>query len=318
MGFIEDIFRKKPEGISEKDVEDFVSRKIEEHTSLDYKNIRAFGDFEELSKDVSALANSAGGLMVLGISEDRIKENKEAIKIFPKEITWGDKHLSKEKLEDNLIGKIRPKILGLRIIPIRRSDGLVIFLIDIPQSENPPHMASDNRYYRRLNFRRVPMEHYEIADLFGKRRKPLLNLIPELKDVKIQDSVYQFNVRLLIANIGKAIARHAQLAISFFNLEIISIKGDFHRIDYLRKNTPSIQYGEHISVFYPTDKRRNAIGDITLIVKNNDKPITIDYDLIAEDMELKENQFRFGIKELEKGKQMIEQGQKPIFIQELI
>ena len=167
MGFVERWFTKKPCDVKAEDIESFISRKIEENINLDYKDIRSYSNYDELSKDISAFANSEGGLIILGVSEERIGKGKQ-IRIHPKEITWSDATLSKEQLEDNLIVKIRPLINGLRIIPIRQGNGSlkVIFLIDIPQSDNPPHMASDYRYYKRLNFERKPMEHYEVANFF--------------------------------------------------------------------------------------------------------------------------------------------------------
>jgi hypothetical protein len=171
MGFIEDFFRKKPKEVTNEDLNAFLTRKIEENLNLDYKAIQAYYDFDKLSKDVSAFANSEGGLLILGISQDKIKKGKAVVKVLPKELTWGEEILSKETLEDNLVGKIQPRIDGIKIQPIREGNGSmrVIFLIDIPQSKSRPHMASDKRYYKRLNFRKTPMEHFEIVNLLKVR-----------------------------------------------------------------------------------------------------------------------------------------------------
>jgi len=60
---------------------------------------------------------------------------------------------------------------GLRIQPVREGNGSmkVIFLLDIPQSNNRPHMAADKRYHKRLNFRRIRMEHFEVVNLLKLR-----------------------------------------------------------------------------------------------------------------------------------------------------
>jgi len=310
MGFIETFLKKKPEVITKQDVEAFFSRKLEENLNLDYKDIRAYSDFDELSKDVSAFANSEGGLILLGIGQERIIEKGKIVKILPKEITWGNESLSKEKLEDNLISRIRPRV-DFRILPIREGNGSmkVVFLIDISQSANPPHMASDNRYYRRLNFRRVPMEHYEVSNFFGRRRKPLLSLLMRFINVVVENSEYRFTLRLLLQNKGNAVAEHSRLTSSFRNLEIVKLPRKFQRLDYLR-GLPSIQFDEHTGVFYPM-KKATSIGDVEFKVKNRDDKITIEYDLIAKDMELFEDKYSFDVNLLQKAKEQIEKGSLP-------
>ena len=89
MGSIESFFRKKGE-IKEKDIKQFISQKIEENSNLEYKDIRAYQDVEKLSTHISSFANSEGGLLILGISQDEIKDDKsKKVKIFPTEVTWG-------------------------------------------------------------------------------------------------------------------------------------------------------------------------------------------------------------------------------------
>lgn len=280
--FIELFFRKKPEEITSKDIEEFIKRRIEENLNLDYKHIKAFNDFDELSKDVSAFANSEGGLIILGIEEEKVGTDK-TLKIFPKNITWGETNLSKERLEDNLIGKIHPRIDGLRIVPIRNEFKNVIFLIDIPQSENPPHMASDNKYYKRLNFEKVPMEHYEVADMFGRRRRPLLTLIPSLEGVNVEGEAKWFKMRFYLANRGKAIAKYMLFTASFFNVDILIKEGNFIRLDELR-GTPSIQFSDYQNILHPHPSRRTSIGMISFTIKNKNEPIKMIYELQSEDM----------------------------------
>jgi hypothetical protein len=166
MGFIQLFFKKKEE-IKEKDIKRFISQKIEENSNLDYKDIMAYKDAETLSTNISSFANSEGGLLILGISEDEIKDEKgKTIKIYPKEPTWGKVSLDKETLENKLLTLIKPPIDGLTIKPIRNKKNEVIFLIDIPKSPNSPHMTPDYRYHKRVNFRKRLMEHFEISNLF--------------------------------------------------------------------------------------------------------------------------------------------------------
>jgi len=310
MGFIEIFFKKDSKDILAKDVELFVSRKIEESLNLEYKDIKAYDNFDELSKDVSAFANSEGGLLILGVGQE-----KKRPKIFPTEITWGDEFLSKERLENNLTGKIHPRIEGLKIVPIRKNNS-VIFLLDIPQSENPPHMAFDKRYHRRLNFGNSPMEHYEVSDFFGRRRKPCLSLIVQLTEIDVKDSTYQLKIRLFLQNSGKAIAKYIQLTASFFNLEILGFTGPFDRIDDLREGVPSIQFVELINVFHPTGAKVR-IGDITLKIKDSLEKAIITYDIVAENMDQIKKDLTFDKVDLENAKIAGKLGQRMFLTEEI-
>lgn len=316
MGFIELFFKKETSNVTKDDIYDFVSRKVEENLNLDYKDIRAYSDFDELSRDVSTFANSAGGLVVLGVSQQETKNEEGIVKILPKEVTWGSSSLSKEQLEDNLVGKVQPRVDGLRIVPIRENaESLrVVFLIDIPQSVNPPHMAADNKYYRRLNFRRVPMEHYEVADLFGRRKKPILTLRLAVTSVEIKDNEYGFALRFLLGNVGKGIAKHVSLSSSFANVDITNIKGDFTRIDNLRDGVPSVQFGSALVVIYPISGKWTSLGEVFFKVRDNAKPIDIKYDLIAEDAPYTVGESNFDARSLEEVKKMLETGKKPMIV----
>jgi len=166
MGFIEQFFKDKKE-IKREDIEFFVSQKVEEHMNLDYKHIKAYKDADDLAKHISSFANSDGGLIVLGVSQNEIKdENGKTTKIYPKKATWGEVSLDKESLEQKLMTRIKPLINGLIIKPIRNEKDEVIFLIDIPKSGLAPHMSFDNKYHSRTNFGTRAMEHYEVANLF--------------------------------------------------------------------------------------------------------------------------------------------------------
>lgn len=165
MGFIELYFRGK-KAITPQDLESFKSQKIEESINLDYKDIRAYGNPDKLSQHVSSFANCEGGLIFLGMSQDEIKKNGKIVKIYPKEVTWGEATLEKESLESRILSGIRPPLSRLVIIPVRNEKNQVIFLIDIPRSELAPHMAPDRRYHTRINFGTRTLEHHEVSNLF--------------------------------------------------------------------------------------------------------------------------------------------------------
>ena len=125
-----------------------------------------YNDPDKLANYIASFANSEGGLIILGVSEEKIEDEKgKSTKIYPKEITWGEISLAKETLENKIRVRIKPQIDGLFIRPIRKKEK-VIFLIDIPKSNSSPHMSPDCKYNKRLNFMIQAMDHYEVVNLF--------------------------------------------------------------------------------------------------------------------------------------------------------
>ena len=212
MGYIEDYFHKEINQIVDTDIVSFIAQNIQENLTLDYKDFRKYDDPVDLSRIIGSFANSVGGLLILGISE---RDN------FPDSITWGDlRGKSRESLENKLLSQIYPKIHNLRIIPIYKSGSTTtgIYLIDIPQGENPPYMSGDNKYYRRLNFQKRPMEGYEVADFFGRRKRPRLSIVPILDHFpihNINESSMNTRWNVNVKNIGKSLAKDLLFIIKF-------------------------------------------------------------------------------------------------------
>jgi len=185
---------------TEKDLLNLIQNKIQEDTNIDYK-IPDFSklDFnKELAKDVSAMANSEGGIIIYGIKEEDQ---------FPIEIVWIEKdERYKERIEQIISSKIFDKIDGVKVNKISSEDKKkFVIVIEIPQSDIAPHQVhKDNeqrKYYKRHGSITKEMEHYEIKDLFSKRKRPSLKIIPVPewdKDKTI--------INLNILNLGKIIA----------------------------------------------------------------------------------------------------------------
>lgn len=162
----------------ENDVLQLIDGQVEENIQLDYKASASLqktpGKKEEISKDVSAFANSAGGTIVYGVAQHADTDRRR----FPERIDGGydPVEISKEWLEQVINSRIQPRIEGIRINPTpleRTFPGNVIYAVSIPEGLTA-HQASDFRYYRRFNFESVPMEDYEVRLLMNKIRHPLV------------------------------------------------------------------------------------------------------------------------------------------------
>jgi predicted HTH transcriptional regulator len=169
-------------------IQEYIDEEREESLTLDYKAAgslaKSDGKKAEITKDVSAMANSAGGIIIYGLAEyqDRAKEHL-AEKIDP--IDRGQ--FPKEWLE-HVINNIRPHIDGLIIhpVPLPGSSNSVVYVVEIPQGSTA-HQATDKRYYKRFNFESIPMEDYEIRDIMNRVQHPRIELNFQ---IKITEGVY--------------------------------------------------------------------------------------------------------------------------------
>lgn len=157
-------------------LETLIRDEVEEHLELEYKRAAALGKTDkvknEISKDVSAFANSAGGTLIYGIAE-----GTDSRKHLPETIDWvTEPEITKEWLENVIISRIQPRIPGLQISAVRSETGSV-FVVEVPQSMTV-HQASDKKYYKRHNFSSVPMEDYEVRDVMNRHLKPVVEVEP--------------------------------------------------------------------------------------------------------------------------------------------
>ncbi len=192
------------------DVHALVASQEQESLVMDYKASLAIGDWSdrkrnELAKDICAFANSAGGLIVIGIGEDAHK---------PTVIDDGvdTRKASKEAIESALRARIAPRIdrLTIKEIPNPRKRFFSYFVISIPRSMRAPHMCNPfHVYYRRYNFECVPMEHYEVEDVRRRQSEPSLTFTCRLLATSDppREGRLAYTLHAGVQNVGSVTAR---------------------------------------------------------------------------------------------------------------
>jgi hypothetical protein len=153
-------------------LERLIAEGIKESLTLDYKASPSLGKADkqrdELCKDVTAFANSAGGQVIYGMIDD---------KQIPVRLDDGaEPSITKEWIEQVIDSRVQPRIEGLVIHLIQLAKGLGFVITVPPASSRAPHQAPDKRYYRRQNFQSVPMEDYEVRDTLRRATAPDLFL----------------------------------------------------------------------------------------------------------------------------------------------
>lgn len=136
------------DSIEERDIQELIDAQVPEGLRLDFK-LTTYGksdsDKRELLKDVSALANSHGGHLVIGIEEtEGVATNVAGIDI--------DVDAEILRMEQILRNAIDPPISGIRMRSIPLAIRRKVLLLRIPRSWNPPHRVTAqgaNRFYIR-------------------------------------------------------------------------------------------------------------------------------------------------------------------------
>lgn len=157
------------------DFQKMVDAQIEETLTLEYKASPALTrdskNVLELCKDVSAMANSAGGQIIYGIEEDK-KTHK------PSRVDNGvtDEKITREWLHQILTSNIQPRVDGIMVQRVQLSANGYGFVILVPPTQTGPHQASDKKYYKRFELEAVAMQDYEIRDIMRRSTAPVLRV----------------------------------------------------------------------------------------------------------------------------------------------
>ena len=124
---------------------DFITDAIEsgvtERADLDWKQaLPGKGDTDEFAKDVAAMANTGGGLVVYGVAEDRATSAAARVEPVP---GWGEPE--ERRLRAIVYSKVGPLIAGLAFYPLSRGESATVVAVEVPASADAPHLVQVTR-----------------------------------------------------------------------------------------------------------------------------------------------------------------------------
>jgi hypothetical protein len=179
---------------------------------------------ENLSKAISALANSGGGQLIFGLSDPvrgvyHVDDGGVDLRVKGRS--------TREWLEDIITVSVDPQPLRFNVYVVTSGAstseigaGRGVFIVDIPDSEQAPHQASDNRYYARVAGKSRPIGYRMVLDIMGRRRAPDLRCTFELISPKGQlrplgAGVYldELHVQLWVENHAPEPAHFARISV---------------------------------------------------------------------------------------------------------
>jgi len=243
---------------------------------------------DELSKDISGMANADGGVMIYGMAEkDGLATNVDGVDVA---------HMDAERLENLVLSSTKPPIAGLHITPVK-VDAMCVYVLVIPRSP-AGCQARDKRYYRRRNLRVDMLEDWEVRELMNRAIRADAEIV--LAAARVQETVRQADYRLTasIRNLGairirewKAVIDVPTEYLSSYPVDaMIAIRKGNHRYNAARFTSVHegvIFPGETVETFdlpfIMTDKLHNREDDV---------PLTVDWILHADDMPAKQGSVR--------------------------
>lgn len=131
----------------------------------------------ELTKDVTAFLNSAGGTLIYGILEDRKSRAKGLDSENAFNASDKESNIRAEKVIDWLRAHIQPSpMVDAYPVFLNSDDESSWYLVlDIEQGQQA-YQAKDHRFYKRIGSTVQPMEQYEVVDVMNRTRAAALRL----------------------------------------------------------------------------------------------------------------------------------------------
>lgn len=149
------------------EVRRLISSDVREGAAIEYKQeltIGSSGERKEALKDLTALGNAGGGVLIYGVSEDPKVDGK------PEEILPLSDRSLPPRLEDIALAGVRPPLVW-QPVSFELEDGSGFVLVaNVRRSPLGPYMVEsygDRRYYIRIGSRSVKMTEQQVSDAYA-------------------------------------------------------------------------------------------------------------------------------------------------------
>lgn len=269
--FLDELFNSN--NVAAEDIKKLIDQNEKESLSLEYKSgawlqNNKTGKFN-LSKWVSSFANSAGGTLIIGVSEKEADNDEK----FPDQIDGIDSTVFGEDIgkwiEDVIVSRIYPKLNPIpRIIPINiENSQKLIVVIQIEPTNYLIHSIIKNGehlYFHRHNFQVLQMDEWEIRTLvYGRTPPPILEInIENIHGNSLSDEgiCMEYTIKIKIENVGWRIAKYLQFGIIRPTVDFSS------NLETNFINNPTIKRKNHLlnnfGKFFDVECQEKSIIDI--------------------------------------------------------
>jgi hypothetical protein len=231
----EDLQRLVDQGVIEGDDLEFKLRyeKTEEHRA-------------EIAKDIAALANHRGGVLILGVAENAGR----ASRLIPRD-DFGDPEI--RRIRSVLAGRVHPGVpIETISVPSTNEPGKEYLVLLVPRSASAPHAVAnpsgpDLRYWVRQGSQTMALGESEVADRYRDRFAAARSRVDRLDQLMDEGDVRLHGepAYLAVGVVPEAAGRMALDAPAVRQLEEWARRGRDHgslpRLDH--RNSPGIERG---------------------------------------------------------------------------
>ncbi len=281
----------------------FVEDGQEEHLHLELKELGSPGldkeDRKNLGKALSGFANSSGGLVVWGVVAKRLTRDAPdvAVDLAP----LADPKVTIARLNELTGEGVSPTVPGVRHRLLGEKDNAFAATL-VPASDLGPHMAKfgEDRYYKRSGDSFYRLEHFDLADMFGRRPKPALSLSIATARAGGGRSAglveWKGDAILRISNDGRGSATAPYLSVNISGSKISQVGLDGNGYEGLPRRRARGDYLHNVTFGGTSDHVIHPdtildVGAIRLLVQSSGpgtelhvEPIKVEYQLAAEGM----------------------------------
>ncbi len=164
-----------------------------------------------LAKAACGLTNAEGGVLVIGMKAE--PKPKDEPDVVTGAAPMANTSLVKSRVLGLISNLVEPGIVGIQAEEINESPGSKagFVVVHVPKSDGPPRRSrKDWKFYQRIGSATLPMDYWQIEDMFGVRPHPKLALFLEPREITAVDYAERTPLRRFvigIENTGRGIAR---------------------------------------------------------------------------------------------------------------
>ena len=257
------VFAKPMSELTFEDIQALVDNEEPESVTLEYKrqiDTSPRGK-KELAKDVSAMANSQGGHLIIGLAE---KDHRPELADH-----FVDRMLGQQKVEEWLDQVLNSNIqqrviVHIKPVPVPGKPEECVVVLHVPPSPRVPHMVTaqnHNRYYVRHNCEVLPAEEYEVRDMYERGRRMRGEVEKYLKNRGFadpdDDPEFELGANNLTRKLGTGYFDHDQAAhvVEAAHTTVSFVSCPWWLDDWI--DTSTQQFG---AWFQPTERRHYPHG----------------------------------------------------------